>query len=60
MTRQLLKTFLGYAVTYHSDRKSNPFVITCHGKVVEKFADFSSAMLWVHNQIPNFERIKER
>jgi hypothetical protein len=57
MTRQLLKTFNGYVITYHSDRKTNPFVITDHGKVVAKFADFRSSMAWVYNSIPNFERI---
>lgn len=58
MTRQLLKTFNGYAITYHSERKVNPFVITYHGKVVEKFADFSSSMLCVYNRMPNLERMK--
>lgn len=57
MTKQLLKTFNGYVITYHSERKENPFVLTDHGKVVEKFADFSSSMLWVYNRIPNFERM---
>jgi hypothetical protein len=57
MTKQLLKTFNGYAITYHSERKMNPFVVTVHGKVVEKFADFSSSMAWVYSCIPNFERM---
>ena len=57
MTKQLLKTFNGYVITYHSERKANPFVITDHGKVVEKFADFRSSMRWVYNRIPNFERM---
>lgn len=57
MTKQLLKTFNGYVVTYHSERKANPFVITDHGKVVEKYADFNSAMWWVANHIPNFDRM---
>jgi hypothetical protein len=57
MNKQLLKTFNGYVITYHSDRKTNPFVVTDHGKVVEKFADFSSSMAWVYHHIPNFERM---
>ena len=60
MTKQLMKTFDGYVITYHSDRKVNPFVVTKYGKVVEKFADFSSSMMWVHNCITNFERMKEQ
>lgn len=57
MTKQLLKTFNGYTITYHSEYKTNPFVITNHGKVVERFADFHSSMVWVYNHIPNFERM---
>lgn len=58
MTRQLLKTFNGYVITYHSERKANPFVITYHGKVVERFADFSSSMQWVCNRMTNFDRME--
>lgn len=57
MTKQLLKTFNGYVVTYHSERKVNPFVVTLNGKVLDKFADFSSAMSCVYFKIGNFERM---
>jgi hypothetical protein len=57
MTRQLLKAFNGYAITYHSEYKQNPFVVTLDGKVDQKFGDFHSAMAWVYHQTPNFDEI---
>ena len=55
---QVLKTFKGYAVTYHDDYKQNKFVITQWGKVVAKYGDFLSCMRYIESVIGNFERIK--
>lgn len=53
MTRQILKTFNGYAITYHSDYKFNKFVITEHGKVVERYADLNSCICWIREHMQN-------
>lgn len=57
MTQQLLKTINGYAVTWHSDRKLNKFVITDHGKVVEKFEDWNSCLLYIADKTKHFNYI---
>ena len=57
MTRQLLKAFNGYAITYHSEYKHFPFVVTLDGKVDNKFGDFHSAMAWIYHQTPEFNAI---
>lgn len=58
MTRQIAKMFGGYTITYHSDRKTNKFVITFRGKVVEKYGDYYSCVMYCLRQTGNFEEIK--
>lgn len=58
MTRQLMKTFNGYAVTYHSTYKGNRFVVTYHGKVEGRYADYYSCVYHIMKYSKNFEEIK--
>lgn len=51
-TVQLIKTFNGYKVVYHSDYKINPYVITRNGKVVTRYEDLKSCAYWIFTQMP--------
>lgn len=60
MTKTMVKTFNGYKVVYHSDYKTNPFVITRGGKVVERYRDFHSCLYWLTQHLRNFESVEFR